>query len=69
MRRAQWSLILYTTFDGLEDDARVVIGDDVGVAVFGLVHLQVGMFPRELLPGVDGLWRQEGEVCGVGWPL
>lgn len=25
-------------FDGLEDDAGVVVGDDVGVAVFGFVY-------------------------------
>lgn len=43
------------TFNGLEDDARVVVGDDVGVAVLGLVHFQVGMLPRELLARIDGL--------------
>lgn len=49
---------LCATFDGLEDDAGVVVGDDVGVAVLGLVHFQVGMLPRELLAGVDGLRGQ-----------
>lgn len=43
------------TFDGQEDDTRVVVGDHVGVAVLGLVHFEVGMFPRELLARVDGL--------------
>ena len=33
----------------------MVVGDDVGVAVLGLVHLQVGVLPRELLPGVNRL--------------
>lgn len=43
------------TFNGQQDDPRVVVGDDVGVAVLGLVHLQVGVLPGELLPRVDGL--------------
>lgn len=33
----------------------MVVGDHVGVAVLGLVHFEVGMFPRELLARVDGL--------------
>jgi hypothetical protein len=44
----------------------VVIGNDVGVTVLGLVHLQVGVLPRELLPGVDGL-RRTGRVSGWHW--
>lgn len=43
------------TFNGLEDDARVVVRDDVGIAVLGFVHFQVGMFPRELLARINGL--------------
>lgn len=45
------------TFDGQQDDARVVVGDHVGVAVFGLVHFQVGVLPGELLAGVNGLQK------------
>lgn len=54
------------TFDGLEDDTRVVVGDDVGIAVFGLVHFQVGVLPCELLARIDGL---RGRGCGgvSGW--
>lgn len=33
----------------------MVVGDDVGVTIFGLVHLQVGMFPGELLAWIDRL--------------
>lgn len=43
------------TFDRQQDDARVVVGDHVGVAVFGFVHFQVGVLPGELLAGVNGL--------------
>lgn len=51
------------TFDGQQDHPRVVVGDDVGVAVLGLVHLQVGVLPGELLPRVDGLqhWERKRE--------
>lgn len=45
----------HATFNGLEDDSGVVVGDDVGIAVLRLVHFQVGMLPRELLAGVNGL--------------
>lgn len=38
----------------------MVVGNDVGVAVLGLVHFQVGMLPCELLAWVNGL--REGEV-------
>lgn len=38
-----------------QDDPGVVVRDDVGVAVFGLVDFQVRMLPGELLTGVDGL--------------
>ena len=37
----------------LQDDPRVVVGDDVGVAVLWLVHLHVRVVPRELLAGLD----------------
>lgn len=43
------------TFKRLQDDTRMVIGDDIGVAVLRLVGLQVRMFPGELLPRVDRL--------------
>lgn len=43
------------TLDGSQDDAGVVVGDDVGVTIFGLVHLQVGVFPGELLAWIDRL--------------
>lgn len=43
------------TIDGSQDDSGVVVGDDVGVTIFGLVHLQVGVFPGELLARVDRL--------------
>lgn len=33
----------------------MVVGDDVGIAVLGLVHLQVGVVPRELLAGLNAL--------------
>lgn len=46
------------TLDGSQDDSRVVVGDDVGVTIFGLVHLQVGVFPGELLAWIDRLHRQ-----------
>lgn len=43
------------TLDGSQDDAGVVVGDDVGVTIFGLVHLQVGVFPGELLAWINRL--------------
>lgn len=48
------------TFDGSQDDTGVVVGDDVGVTIFGLVHLQVGVFPGELLARINGLMRARG---------
>ena len=33
----------------------MVVGDDIGIAVLGLVHFQVGVLPRKLLARVDGL--------------
>lgn len=44
----------------------MVVGDDVGIAVLGLVHFQVGVLPRELLAWVDGLWEAGGGRCQVG---
>lgn len=43
------------TIDGGKDDSRMVVGNDICVAVFGLVHLQVGILPCELLSRVNGL--------------
>lgn len=37
----------------------MIVGNDVGVAVLWLVDLQVGVLPRELLPGVDGLRERD----------
>lgn len=55
------------TFNGLEDDAGVVVRDDVGIAVLGFVHFQVGMFPRELLARINGLQgKVMGEASGRG---
>lgn len=45
------------TLDGSQDDTGVVVGNDIGVTIFGLVHLQVGMLPGELLPWIDRLMR------------
>lgn len=55
------------TIDGGQDDAGVIVGDHVCIAVFRFVHFQVGVLPRELLPGIDGLRREEGgrEVAAV----
>lgn len=33
----------------------MVVGNDVSIAVLGLVHLQVGVLPGELLTRVNGL--------------
>ncbi len=49
------------TLDGSQDNAGVVVGDDVGVSIFGLVHLQVGVFPGELLAWINRLMG-EGEI-------
>lgn len=48
------------TIDGGQDDTRVVIRDHVCIAVFGLVHFQVGVLPGELLTRVNGL-EESGE--------
>lgn len=36
----------------------MVVGNHIGVSVLWLVDLEVGVLPRELLTGVDGLWRR-----------
>ena len=43
----------YLTFNGDQDDPRVVVRDDVSVAVLGLVDLQVGVLPGELLARIN----------------
>lgn len=43
------------TLNAGEYNPGVIIGNDVSVAVLWFVDLQVGVFPRELLTGVDGL--------------
>ena len=43
------------TLDGSQDDTGMVIGNDVGVTIFGFVHLQVGVLPGELLTWINGL--------------
>ena len=58
---ASWSLTAepqagpadYLTFNGDQDDPRVVVRDDVSVAVLGLVDLQVGVLPGELLARIN----------------
>lgn len=37
----------------------MVIGDDICIAVLGLVHLRVGILPSELLSRVNGLSEME----------
>lgn len=36
----------------------MVVGDHVCIAVFGFIHFQVGVLPGELLPRINGLWRE-----------
>lgn len=36
----------------------MVIGDHVCIAVFRFIHFQVGVLPGELLPWINGLWRE-----------
>ena len=49
------------TFNGSQDDSGVVVCYDVSVAVLGLVDLQVGVLPGELLPWIDRLTHRGGE--------
>lgn len=51
------------TIDGSQDDTRVVIGYHVCIAVFRFIHFQVGVLPGELLPGINGLWRERERSC------
>lgn len=44
----------------------MVVGDDIGIAVLGLIHFQVGVLPRKLLARVDGLWETGGRRCQGG---
>lgn len=47
------------TIYGRQHDSGVIVGDDVSVAVFGLVHLHVGVLPGELLARIDGLESEQ----------
>lgn len=49
------------TLDGSQDDAGVVVGDDVGITILGFIHLQVGVLPGELLARINGLVVEKGE--------
>jgi len=49
----------------LEHDSRVVVGDHVGVAVLGLVDVEVGRVPRELLARLDRLVLVREAHCVV----
>lgn len=53
------------TLDGSQYNAGVVVGDDVGVAILGFVHLQVGVLPRELLAWIDRLAKHREGVSAV----
>jgi len=50
------------TLDGSQDDTGMVIGNDVGIAVLWFIDLQVGVLPRELLTGVNGLQQAKVTV-------
>lgn len=52
-------VLMILTFNWSQNDTGVVIGDDVGVAVLGLVDLQVGVLPGELLSWIDGLEEEK----------
>lgn len=66
-------VLLILTFNWSQNDAGVVIGDDVGVAVLGFVDLQVGVLPGELLSWIDGLQeekeRNHSGLCCTTIPL
>ena len=32
----------------------MIVGDDVGVSIFGFIHFQIGIVPSELLSRFDG---------------
>lgn len=44
----------------------MVVGDYIGVPVFGFVHLQVGVLPSELLTRVNGLEGRGGKKGNLG---
>lgn len=51
------------TIDGGQQHSRVVVGDDIGVAVLGFVYLQVRVLPCELLAWIYRLqWRQKQQI-------
>lgn len=47
------------TINGGQHDSGVIVSDDVCIAVLGLVDLQVGVFPGELLAGVNRLQNRK----------
>lgn len=53
---------MHLTLNAGENDPGVVVRDDISVAILWFVHLQVGVLPRELLPGVDRLLEMRKEV-------
>lgn len=59
------------TLNAGENDPGMVVGNDIGVAILWFIHLQVGVLPCELLPGVDRLQETGKEVsqlrCGVSY--
>lgn len=56
---------MHLTLNAGENDPGVVVGNDVSVAILWFVHLQVGVLPCELLPGVDGLEEMRKEVSSM----
>lgn len=55
--------LTFLTFNWSQNDPGVVVRYHVGVAVFGLVHFQVGVLPGELLTGVDGLGGERQQTA------
>lgn len=60
-----WAVRL--TLNAGENDPGVVVGNDIGVAILWFIHLQVGVLPCELLPGVDRLEEMRKEVSDLRW--
>lgn len=53
----------------LQNDARMIVGDDVSVAVFGFVNFIVGLVPRKLLPWFNGfIFLRELEII-IGFQI
>lgn len=50
------------TLNAGEYNSGVIIGNDISIAVLWFVDLQVGVLPRELLTGVDGLQDTQVKV-------